>query len=152
MAFALRHQTPLTLMMADVDHFKRVNDEHGHQIGDATLREVAKRLSAALRGEDVIARYGGEEFAVLCRGTAEDQASVLADRLRRAVMHQSSLPDNGSAPVTISIGIAVAPAMGLGNTSELVGAADAALYEAKRQGRNRSVVFTPQGQMRRLAK
>ena len=88
MTYALRHQTSLALMMADVDHFKRVNDERGHQVGDATLREVARRLSLTIRGEDVLARYGGEEFAILCRDMEEPQARILAERLRRAVPHE----------------------------------------------------------------
>ena len=83
-------------MMADIDHFKRVNDEHGHQVGDSTLREVARRLSSAIRGEDVIARYGGEEFAILGREAEEPEATVLAERLRLAVADEVSTPDHPS--------------------------------------------------------
>ena len=136
MTYALRHQTSLTVMMADVDHFKRVNDERGHQVGDATLNEVARRLSSEIRGEDVLARYGGEEFAILCRDTEEVQAKSLAERLRRAVAQEPSTADASRCQVTISIGIAVGPSMTLENPDTLVNAADAALYEAKRQGRN----------------
>ena len=115
MTYALRHQTSLTVMMADVDHFKRVNDERGHQVGDATLNEVARRLSSEIRGEDVLARYGGEEFAILCRDTEEVQAKSLAERLRRAVAQELSTADASRCQVTISIGIAVGPSMTLEN-------------------------------------
>jgi two-component system, cell cycle response regulator len=151
MTYALRHGTSLALMMADVDHFKRVNDERGHQVGDATLREVARRLSLTIRGEDVLARYGGEEFAILCRDMEEAQARTLAERLRRAVAHELS-PDGPAFQLTISIGIAVGPAMGVENAAELVSAADAALYQAKRQGRNRAVAFDLRPSTDRIAK
>jgi two-component system cell cycle response regulator len=143
MTYALRHRTSLTLMMADVDHFKRVNDERGHQVGDATLREVARRLSAEIRGEDVLARYGGEEFAILCRDMAEAQAKILSERLRLAAAHDLATADDSPFQLTISVGIAVGPSTPIGNAADLVGAADAALYEAKRLGRNRSVTFAP---------
>lgn len=152
MAYTLRHRSAFALMMADIDHFKRVNDEHGHQVGDSTLREVARRLSSAIRGEDVIARYGGEEFAILAREAEELEATTLAERLRLAVAHEPSTADQPLLRVTISIGVAIAPTVGVADVSELIRAADAALYEAKRQGRNRSVVFAQSGQMRRLAK
>jgi diguanylate cyclase (GGDEF)-like protein len=141
MTYALRHRSRLALLLADLDHFKRVNDEQGHQAGDATLREVARRMSSALRGEDVIARYGGEEFAILCRDPEEPQAKILAERLRHAVAHELSCAGPSSLRVTVSIGIAVGPGPDIRTTAELVSAADAALYDAKRQGRDRSVLF-----------
>jgi diguanylate cyclase (GGDEF)-like protein len=141
MMFAIRHQAPLALMLADIDHFKRVNDERGHQVGDATLREIARRLSLVLRAEDVLARYGGEEFAILCRNTGEQQAAALADRLRLVTADELCLPDGSCVGVTLSIGVAIAPGRGIETEADLVGATDAALYEAKRQGRNRRVIF-----------
>jgi diguanylate cyclase (GGDEF)-like protein len=152
MTYAMRHKAPLALLMADLDHFKRVNDEHGHQVGDKTLREVAQRLASALRGEDVLARYGGEEFAILCRGVGAPQAEIVAERLRRAVTHELPAADEPRVRVTISIGIAVGPAAGIGDAAGLVRAADAALYEAKRQGRDRSVAFDRAGSSERIAK
>ena len=152
MNYTLRHGTAFALMMADIDHFKRVNDQHGHQVGDATLQEVATLLSSAVRAEDVIARYGGEEFAILSRDAEEPEATILAERLRLVVAEAPSTPDRTVRHVTLSIGIAVAPATGISDVAQLVRAADAALYEAKRQGRNRSVVFGQSAQMRRLAK
>jgi two-component system, cell cycle response regulator len=141
LTFAKRHQQPLALMLADIDHFKSINDERGHQIGDAVLREVARRLSSAMRTEDVVARYGGEEFAILCRNTNESQAGALADRLRSIISQPIELPEGISVRVTASLGIAVAPKPATESELELVKAADAALYEAKRRGRDRSVVF-----------
>jgi len=150
--YALRHRAPLALMIADIDHFKRVNDEHGHQIGDATLREVARRLAATIRGEDVIARYGGEEFAILCRGTDEEQARKVGERLRLAVAGELAPSAEVDLRLTISIGIAVVPTTAVGDARELVRAADEALYEAKRQGRDRSVSFDPRTTMKKVAK
>ena len=141
MTFAIRHQAPLAFMLADIDHFKRINDERGHQVGDATLREIARRLSLVLRAEDVIARYGGEEFAILCRNTGEQQAAALADRLRLVTADELSLPDGRSVGVTLSIGIAIAPGKGIDTEADLVRASDAALYQAKQRGRNCRVVF-----------
>jgi two-component system, cell cycle response regulator len=141
MTFAIRHQAPLALMLADIDHFKRINDEQGHQVGDATLREIARRLSLALRAEDVIARYGGEEFAILCRNTGDQQALALADRLRVVTADDLCLSEGRRAGVTISIGIAIAPGEGIAAEADLVRASDAALYEAKRRGRNCGVIF-----------
>jgi two-component system, cell cycle response regulator len=141
MTFAIRHQAPLALMLADIDHFKRINDERGHQVGDATLREIARRLSLVLRAEDVVARYGGEEFAILCRNTGEQQAAALADRLRLVSADELCLADGHSVGVTISIGIAVAPGKGIDTEADLVRASDVALYQAKQRGRNCRVVF-----------
>ena len=150
--YALRHRAPLTLMIVDIDHFKRVNDEHGHRVGDATLREVAQRLSSTLHGEDVIARYGGEEFAILCRGTDRERGRKLAERLRLVLAPELALTEDVSLKVTISIGIAVVPGPGVGDARELVRAADEALYEAKRQGRDRSVSFDPRTGMNKVVK
>ena len=141
MTFAIRHQASLALMLADIDHFKRINDERGHQVGDATLREIARRLSLVLRAEDVIARYGGEEFAILCRDTGAQQAGALADRLRLVTADELRLPDQSCVGVTLSIGIAIAPSNDIDTEVKLVRGADAALYQAKRRGRNCSVMF-----------
>jgi two-component system cell cycle response regulator len=144
MTYALRHQTKIALMIADIDHFKRVNDERGHPVGDATLREVARRMAAALRGEDVLARYGGEEFAILCRDVEGPDAKLLAERIRGAAAHELEQAGRPPLPVRLSVGIAIGPGPGLGTFAELVAAADAALYAAKRGGRDRSVVFAPE--------
>ena len=141
LTFAKRHHQPLALMLADIDHFKRINDERGHQRGDVVLREVGHRLSSAMRTEDVVARYGGEEFAILCRNTNESQAGALADRLRSIISQTIELSAGVSVRITASLGIAVAPKPATETVLELVKAADTALYEAKQRGRDRSVVF-----------
>lgn len=141
-AFTNRHGTPLALILGDIDHFKRINDERGHQVGDLTLSEVGHRLSGCLRVDDMIARYGGEEFAILCRDTGESQARALTDRFR-SVLEEDVLVSDGAAPlhVTASFGVALMPRAGITTDVDLLKAADAALYEAKRRGRDRSVVF-----------
>ncbi len=139
--FANRHLAKLALLMLDIDHFKRINDEHGHQTGDVVLRAIARRLSAAMRAEDVVARFGGEEFAIICRSTGEPEATILAERLRSIVANEISIPDGSQLRVTASVGIAVMPKADITTELDLVKAADRALYLAKQSGRNRSVVF-----------
>ena len=126
-ARARRLQTPYSVLMIDVDHFKALNDKHGHQAGDAVLRRLADILANRVRGMDVLARYGGEEFAVLLPDTAQSDAADLAEKLRRLL-----------AVASISVSIGVADNADLqADPDEVVGAADAALYEAKLSGRAR---------------
>lgn len=137
-AYAVRHRTNLALVMLDVDHFKRVNDTHGHPGGDAVLRELGAMLAESVRVEDVVARYGGEEFAVLARGLDEARASQLAERLRRGVEHLEVPFEDEVIHFTGSFGVAVLTVnRPLADGAALVGAADAALYLAKQNGRNR---------------
>jgi diguanylate cyclase (GGDEF)-like protein len=129
---------PLALLMADVDHFKRVNDTHGHPAGDAVLRHVAATLARRLRRSDVLARYGGEEFAVLLPGTDAGAAAKLAEDLRAEVEREPArlpLPQT-SLSITLSLGVAALPG-DADNELRLLEAADRALYQAKREGRNR---------------
>jgi diguanylate cyclase (GGDEF)-like protein len=129
---SVRAGTPLTLLMIDIDHFKHVNDRHGHQAGDRTLRAVAQTLASALRPQDLVARYGGEEFAALLPDVPVQDAQTIAERLRSGV-ERASL--RWPIPVTVSIGAAaLEPADAL---EQLVARADRALYRAKRAGRNR---------------
>ena len=121
----------LIRVLGDIDHFKAVNDEHGHQVGDEVLRQLAAALRRAARTEDLVARYGGEEFVVLATDASVDDAVVLAERLRAAARTVSAVP------VTISIGVAALPAEGDG--AAMVADADAALYRAKAAGRDRVV-------------
>lgn len=136
-AYAKRHKAPLSLVMFDVDHFKRVNDTYGHLAGDHVLVRLSKLTMSTIRTEDFFARYGGEEFAVLCRGVSRDNAAVLGERLR-SLMEGSVFEHEGARlPVTISVGVAGYPELDLDSGRELVAAADEALYQAKRSGRNR---------------
>jgi diguanylate cyclase (GGDEF)-like protein len=130
----LKHS--FAVIMADVDHFKRFNDAHGHPAGDAVLKRVAEILRESTRDVDVVARYGGEEFFVLMPETEGEGAADVADRVRERLAAER-LPGGGS--VTLSFGVAEFPAHGdVGET--LIGIADAALYQAKREGRDRVVV------------
>jgi diguanylate cyclase (GGDEF)-like protein len=142
---ARRDGTRVAAMVLDLDHFKRLNDEHGHAVGDAVLRAVADSLAAAVRPSDILARTGGEELVVLGLVVDPDEATHLAERLRSAV--SGSRTADGHA-VTASIGIALTrPADGEHPTDalwRLVDRADAAMYEAKRQGRDRVAgLFVP---------
>jgi two-component system cell cycle response regulator len=138
-AYARRHKTPLTLIMLDVDHFKQVNDKHGHLAGDHVLIGLAAIIEKQLRTEDLFARYGGEEFAVLCRGASLGNAAVLGERLRLQVELAKFEHGGNVIPVTISLGIAAQSDKAADGATQLVSEADAGLYDAKRGGRNRVV-------------
>ena len=137
-----RSGQPLSCMLLDVDHFKRVNDTYGHQVGDLVLREVAAIIRAQLRGSDVLSRYGGEEFSALLAHTDTEEAEEVAERIRRSVAERVfKVPEFEAFNVTISIGVATlrsAPnsklAKGVGDN--LIGQADRVLYDAKAGGRN----------------
>jgi two-component system cell cycle response regulator len=143
LTFALRHESPLVLVMFDIDHFKKVNDTHGHQAGDLVLSELSTLLTSALRAEDVFARYGGEEFAVICRGTDLSQAQVVGERMRKAVEKYRFVHEGTTIPVTISIGIASLPDPAIKDATDLVARADKALYQSKHGGRNRVTIHQP---------
>ncbi len=132
-ARATRTGEPLSLVLLDVDHFKQVNDRHGHQVGDDVLRHVGRVLADAGRGSDLSARYGGEEFAVLLPACDGPEAVAVADRLR------AGLAAGAPVPITASAGVATLGA-GAPTPEALVGAADGALYEAKGAGRDRAVL------------
>ncbi|HYF65413.1 MAG TPA: diguanylate cyclase [Herpetosiphonaceae bacterium] len=130
---------PLAVVMVDVDSFKSYNDTYGHPAGDAVLRQVAQHLAAAARGADLVARYGGEEFVLLLPNTSLAQATRVAERCRASVA-AAAWPGR---PVTISAGVAATPE-GAPDPVALVAAADQAVYQAKRQGRNQVVTGVPQ--------
>jgi two-component system cell cycle response regulator len=138
--YAARHDTPVSLLFLDIDHFKRINDVHGHPAGDAVLVELSKLVSAGLGNEDIFCRYGGEEFAVISRGTETPAAHAIAERLRRAVEEHVFSFDGKTILVTISVGVARAPSPGVGSPAEFVATADEAMYRAKRSGRNQVCV------------
>jgi diguanylate cyclase (GGDEF)-like protein len=135
--FAKRHAAPLSLLLLDIDHFKRVNDQHGHLAGDQVLATLARRIHDVIRNEDVFARYGGEEFAILCRAIDLDHALAFGERLRRTVEGIEQLHKESLIRVTVSIGVASLPQVEAGEPLELMAAADDALYAAKNSGRNR---------------
>jgi diguanylate cyclase (GGDEF)-like protein len=138
-AFAKRHQTQVSLLLFDLDHFKRINDSYGHPAGDAVLISIAERVSAGLRTEDVFARYGGEEFVVILRGIDLASAGRVGERLRDRVAASPVIFDHTKIPVTLSVGCAALGCCPEPNAEALVAIADRRLYAAKRTGRNRVV-------------
>jgi diguanylate cyclase (GGDEF)-like protein len=143
---AARTRTPAAVLMADLDHFKQVNDTHGHLTGDALLAQVAAVMTALLRDYDLCGRFGGEEFAILLPHTGTIQARDIAERLRSKVA-ELSITQAGTSPVhiTLSIGVATVHACRR-DLDDLLAAADTALYTAKRGGRNRVIVLGEDGQ------
>lgn len=137
--FAKRHRVPLSVILFDIDHFKNINDSHGHLCGDFVLQSLARRINDQIRNEDVFARYGGEEFALICRAISMPNALVFGERLRQAIETHSFRYEGTNVPVTISLGVAGMPEIDTPDAQGLIGAADEALYAAKRGGRNRVV-------------
>jgi diguanylate cyclase (GGDEF)-like protein len=142
-AHALRTKADLSLVAFDLDHFKLVNDTYGHPAGDQVLSEVAQTVAVLVRVEDVFARIGGEEFAVICRGADRVQGQTVAERIRQAVEAHRCLVDGHEVPVAISAGVASVPDTRITDAQALVAAADQALYDAKRAGRNRVCFWEP---------
>ncbi len=137
-----RYQSPLTLIMLDIDHFKSVNDTFGHQVGDIVLKEAAQVIQASVREVDVAARWGGEEFVVLSPNTTQENARRVAERIRTAFETHSFSGIEGQK-LTISIGISGVPDATIDTQEKLIHAADVALYEAKKNGRNRIELAHP---------
>lgn len=135
-----RFPDPLSLLLIDIDYFKRINDTYGHPVGDSVLKRVANIIKKTIRSIDISARYGGEEFAVVLVGTDEEGAMNMAERLRKTVMDTKFVSDESTFSVTISIGIST-NAGDVKKKEELVDKADKALYKAKGDGRNQSVLW-----------
>jgi diguanylate cyclase (GGDEF)-like protein len=134
---ASRYHTTFSLIMLDIDFFKRINDSHGHLYGDEILKQIAVLVKGCLRTMDILARYGGEEFAILLPETDLEDAMFTADRIRMAVEnHDFSLAQGKPVRVTVSQGVTSFPSPGIEKRSDIVAKADAALYEAKEAGRN----------------
>jgi diguanylate cyclase (GGDEF)-like protein len=133
---AVRHGYPFSVLTVDIDHFKIFNDQHGHPIGDATLVQVSASSQAALRADDIWCRYGGEEFVALLPNTSIEQAMVVAERLRSSVEKATITTPNGLLNVSVSIGVAERSSS-QSSWADALAASDAALYDAKRAGRNR---------------
>jgi two-component system cell cycle response regulator len=139
---AARRGAPLTVVMADLDHFKTVNDTYGHAVGDVVLRETARRLKLAVRAYDTVGRLGGEEFVLVLPECDANVGQTIADRLCRQIGDTLFTTPSGGVPVTISIGVAASDQRAGASGAELIRAADSALYMAKRSGRNRSALAT----------
>ena len=137
---ANRYKIPLSCMIFDVDNFKRINDSHGHLQGDSILCEIAKRTSRTVRRSDIVARYGGEEFVVIMPQTTADGALAQAERIREAIASHPCIGDHGPIPVTVSVGVGVLDHEHNMDCEGLIAAADKAMYEAKRAGKNRVVL------------
>ena len=133
---AMRYQLPLSCMMIDIDHFKLINDAHGHQEGDTVLKEMARIIQTTIREVDTPARWGGEEFVVLSTNTSKEKALLAAERLRKAVAGYEFTRTN-TRKATISIGVAGIPDPSIDSQDKMIHAADLAMYEAKKNGRNR---------------
>ena len=130
-----RHLQPLSLLMLDIDHFKRINDTHGHSAGDEVLKAVAASIKGQLRNVDMVFRYGGEEFLILLSNTGREAAAMVGERLRFATQTREYLADGKSIELTVSLGCST---LLPGESAEsLLRRADSALYVAKREGRNR---------------
>ena len=130
-----RHLQPLSLLMLDIDHFKRVNDSHGHSAGDDVLRAVAASIKDQLRNVDMVFRYGGEEFLILLSNTSREAAAMVGERLRYATQAQDYYADGQLIELTVSLGCStLLPGE---SADSLLRRADSALYVAKREGRNR---------------
>jgi two-component system, cell cycle response regulator len=138
-AVCSRHGHPLTLVMFDVDHFKLVNDSHGHLAGDAVLKDLAARIRPRIRREDLFARYGGEEFACVLPSTALPGGVVFAEHLRTLIEERPSRFENLSIPFTISVGVTTLHRETGVDVATLIKRADDNLYAAKRGGRNKVV-------------
>jgi len=139
----IRHEHPLSVVMLDIDHFKSVNDTHGHLVGDDVLREFASRITTASREDDVLGRYGGEEFCLMLCDTSREEAMEKAEACRKSIAEAHFKTSAGELVVTASFGVAQLNAEAARNVpsdkrlEQLLHTADERLYEAKRDGRNR---------------
>lgn len=140
---ALRYNRPLSLMMIDIDDFKACNDTYGHLAGDMVLKQIASLIKTTTRESDLVARYGGEEFTVILPETGEDEARVVAERIRDAVAKTKFTSDTSKVigPITITIGLSTLPQTAT-TKRDLLRTADFALYQGKSAGKNRVVVFS----------
>ena len=136
-AYARRHQAPLSIILLDLDHFKVVNDTWGHLAGDFVLKRLVDVLGGAIRGEDIFARYGGEEFVLVARDCTLERAAALADRLRTCVQAADFVFEGNRIAVTVSAGVGTTDGIGIITADELLAVADRCLYRAKEAGRNR---------------
>jgi two-component system, cell cycle response regulator len=138
-----REDKPATIILADIDHFKLVNDTLGHAAGDHVLKEVAKRLKAGLRPYDVVGRYGGEEFLLILPGCGLSDGARRADAIRNLVAKDPIITPFGTTPTTVSMGVTATTITRDCSPTEFLQEADVSLYAAKKNGRNRVEIFSP---------
>jgi diguanylate cyclase (GGDEF)-like protein len=139
-----REARPFSLLLCDIDHFKRVNDTHGHLVGDVVLEQIARRLVSSVRDYDAVGRYGGEEFLIVLSNCDEDCLRTRAEHIRAAIASTPFQTGNGELSVSISIGAMTHCGWKSSNPLEsTLAEADAALYQAKAEGRNRAVFAIP---------
>ncbi len=135
-AIAERYKQALSIIMADIDHFKNFNDSHGHGFGDNALKLISEIILMSVRDSDTVARYGGEEFIIILPNTELDFAYLLAEKLRKAIEQFDITNDKGATErVTISLGVSNYPSTAY-SRKELIDSADSALYQSKSKGRN----------------
>jgi diguanylate cyclase (GGDEF)-like protein len=138
---AMREKYPVSFLLLDIDHFKQVNDTYGHAAGDFVLRDLADHLAEFIRTGDIVCRYGGEEFLVVFPNTKEEDAFLIADRLRESIQESPIYVDHHMISITISAGISEFPAHGQ-YEALILKTADKALYHAKHNGRNQIVLWS----------
>ncbi len=136
-----RYKTPCSILMTDIDFFKKINDTYGHQAGDEVLKNVAYHLKANLRDTDVLARFGGEEFVILLAQTEDAVSMIVAERLRESI--ENSVTRFGNHEINVTISIGVAPAKYFDSLDNCIKGADEALYQSKNNGRNRVTIYRP---------
>jgi diguanylate cyclase (GGDEF)-like protein len=136
-ALALRQQRSFCVVFVDLDHFKRINDERGHDAGDIVLERTARVLRRTVRTEDTVGRFGGEEFVIMCPGCSVEDARIVAERVRSNLAAEQFSMGGQEWHVTASFGVAAALASAALDWSEVIRGADEALYRAKHLGRNR---------------
>jgi len=151
-ARASRTHAPLAVAMADIDRFKSINDTYGHPAGDAVLREASRRLRGAIRTYDSLGRYGGDEFLTVIPGCDPAAAAHFAESFRARVDRRAMETPDGLIPMTLSLGVAALDDVGDAKAETLVRIADAALYRAKNEGRNRVALATPEDIEKEVAK
>ncbi|MCA9085302.1 MAG: GGDEF domain-containing protein [Planctomycetaceae bacterium] len=138
-----RDNIHFSIIILDIDHFKKINDRFGHLVGDEVLRVFCERIRAELRATDMLARFGGEEFVVACRQTSVREAGRIAERLRLTISSTAFQTQAGPIVITCSLGVACSDGVQFPNCDELFSAADRSLYNAKRSGRNCVEIFDP---------
>jgi diguanylate cyclase (GGDEF)-like protein len=141
-AYAIRHKSQLSIVIFDIDHFKKINDTYGHLAGDYVLSTLGRVVTPMIRAEDVFARFGGEEFVIMSRSTDPPSAESVAERVRSGVDRYKFEHEGNVIHVTVSLGIACIPHPDAKLPEDILARADKALYEAKRQGRNKVVQAT----------